>query len=92
MRNGDGIRQLLLYRVALDPGGPGEDDEVDVLAIVEGYVANVRCSQCGQVRTWIPGQESLERLIKQARRARGHGERCPDCGCTEGHRAECALG
>lgn len=67
IRNGSGIRRLLLYRQAL-----GENDttpgEVDVIAVVEGYVADVRCSLCGAVRTWVPGQEAMERLLEMARR------------------------
>jgi hypothetical protein len=67
-RNGSGVRRLLLYRVAVDPGpqvppsprpspceGEGGMAEVDVLAVVEGYVADVRCSVCGRVRSWFPG-------------------------------------
>lgn len=71
VRNGSGIRQLLLYRAAMDPvphpspvsGETGEGSEIDVMAVVEGYAADVRCSVCGAVRTWIPGQEALERLL-----------------------------
>lgn len=55
-RNGSGIRMLLLYRQAVDVEG-AEPEEVDVMAVVEGYVANVRCSICGAPRTWVPGQE-----------------------------------
>lgn len=72
VRNGSGIRQLLLYRQALE-GEKGEpvarpyevDGDIDVMAVVEGYVADVRCSICGRIRTWVPGQESIERLLKQ---------------------------
>lgn len=63
VRNGSGVRQLLLYRQAAS-----EEGEVDVLAVVEGYVADVRCSLCGEVRTWVPGQEAMERLLEMARR------------------------
>jgi len=38
--------------------------EVDVMAVVEGWVADVRCSICGEMRTWVPGQEAMERLLK----------------------------
>ncbi len=71
-RNGSGVRQLLLYRQAVDLDAE-EMAEVDVIAVVEGYVMDVRCSICGQTRTWIPGQESLDRLIQQARRSRSPG-------------------
>ncbi len=78
VRNGSGVRQLLLYREAIaahpDPGGM---DEVDVMAMVEGYVADVRCSICGRVRTWVPGQEAMERLMESAARMRD-GQRSQD--------------
>ena len=75
-RNGSGVRQLLLLREAMEEGGEGghvgppvqeavEEDEVDVMAVVEGYVADVRCSICGRVRTWVPGEEALRRMLRQ---------------------------
>ncbi len=63
VRNGNGVRHLLLYRQAAS-----EEGEVDVLAVVEGYVADVRCSVCGEVRTWVPGQEAMARLLEMAGR------------------------
>lgn len=68
-RNGKGIRQLMLYRLAVDLGAE-QPEEVDVMAIVEGYVTDVKCSICGFTRTWMPGQEALARLLKQAERSR----------------------
>ncbi len=67
VRNGSGVRQLALYREAinLDPFPGGEEGEVDVMAVVEGYVADVRCSICGCPRTWVPGQESQRRLLRK---------------------------
>ena len=65
-RNGSGIRQLLLYRNAIDE--KEMLDEVDVMAIVEGYVANVRCSICGQTRTWVPGEEALRALLERTKK------------------------
>lgn len=65
-RNGSGVRQLLLYREAVGD----EMAEVDVMAVVEGYVADVRCSVCGRVRTWVPGEEALARLLEQVRKNR----------------------
>lgn len=64
-RNGRGIRKLLLYREALDEGQAQGLPELDVIAVVEGYVADVRCSICGAVRTWVPGQEAIDRLVAQ---------------------------
>jgi hypothetical protein len=46
----------------------GEGGEVDVMAVVEGYVADVRCSVCGRVRTWVPGQEAVRKMLRQAER------------------------
>ena len=28
--------------------------QVDVVAVVDGWVVDVRCSICGRVRTWVP--------------------------------------
>jgi hypothetical protein len=69
-RNGSNIRKLLLYRNAIDPA-EAEPVEVDVMGLVEGYVADVKCSICGSVRTWVPGQEAMDRLVEMVLRARG---------------------
>ena len=61
-RNGSGIRQLILYREAVDLEAD-EVEEVDVIAIVEGHVMDVRCSICGSSRTWVPGQEAVAKAI-----------------------------
>ena len=68
-------RQLLLYRqaVALTPspspnnGRGDEEEEIEVMAVIEGYVMDVRCSICGAVRTWFPGEERLRRVIEMRR-------------------------
>lgn len=65
VRNGSGIRQLLLYRKAV---GECDPEEVEVIATVEGFVADVKCSICDCIRSWYPGQESLERMIRQLRK------------------------
>lgn len=71
-RNGRGIRQLWLYRQAVDLEAADEERaEVDVMAIVEGLALDVRCSICGQVRTWVPGEEAIRRLIESRRRSDG---------------------
>lgn len=70
VRNGSGIRQLLLYREAIETTARRDMGEVDVMAIVEGYVADVRCSICGRVRTWVPGEEAMERLLETVRTMR----------------------
>ena len=65
-RNGSGIRQLLLYRQAVDlmtDDGRLTTDEVDVMAAVSGLVMDVRCSVCGGLRTWVPGEEQLREML-----------------------------
>lgn len=68
-RSSGGIRQLLLYRHAVDLDHEPVE-EVDVMAVVEGQVFDVRCSICGCIRTWYPGQEALEHLLRQVQRNR----------------------
>ncbi len=92
VRNGSGVRQLLLYRHAIPrPSstlfGEGEyptpdssrksenafeeeEVEVEVMAMVEGYVADVRCDLCGEVRTWVPGEEVLRQLLDRVMASR----------------------
>jgi len=76
VRNNSGVRQLLLYRKAvnLTPRPPSRSgkgvDEVDVMAIVEGHVMDVRCSICECLRTWVPGEEALRKLLERARAMR----------------------
>ncbi len=65
LRNGSGVRQLLLYRHAVSNKNK---QEVDVMAIVEGYVANVKCDLCERVRTWVPGEEAIQKLLEHERR------------------------
>lgn len=61
-RNGSGITQLSLYRQAVDFDA-SDPAEVDVIAVVEGMVLDVRCSICGRMRTWVPGAEALRKLL-----------------------------
>jgi len=92
VRDGSGVRQLLLYRHAvyshpsplsrkeranatfvgtsspqkardLRPKGGGDD--VEVMAVVEGYVCDVRCDICGRMRTWVPGEEAIKKLLER---------------------------
>jgi len=60
---GNGIQQLLLYRQAVD-FEKGEPEEVDVMAVVEGTVMEIRCSICDEVRTWVTGQVAMEKLLE----------------------------
>lgn len=39
--------------------------EVDVIAVVDGAMMDVRCSICGQVRTWAPSPETMRRMIRK---------------------------
>lgn len=64
-RNGSGVHQLLLYREVVDTSQE-EVADVDVIAVIEGYAADVRCSYCGGTRTWVPGKEAITRLLKGA--------------------------
>lgn len=64
-RNGSGVHQLLLYREVVDTSQE-EVADVDVIAVIEGYAADVRCSYCGAARTWVPGKEAITRLLKGA--------------------------
>ena len=93
VRNANGIRQMMLYREAVNLDGvalhstlamtdnmtEGKGvasqrtlamtvEEVDVIAVVEGHVMDVRCSICGRMRTWVPGEEALRRLMERAGR------------------------
>lgn len=64
VRNGSGIRQLLLYRQAVELAPDPAPADVDVMAVVEGQVMDVKCSICGRLRTWVPGEEQLRKLMK----------------------------
>jgi hypothetical protein len=65
VRNGSGIRQLLLYRKAVELTAGAKLEESEVIAIVEGYVSDVRCDLCGRMRTWVPGKEALCQLVER---------------------------
>lgn len=61
-RNGRGIRQLLLYRRAVDLGAE-RPEEVEVMGYLEGTMERIRCSCCGEVRTWEMGREAVEKVV-----------------------------
>lgn len=61
-KNGRGLNQLLLYRRAV--AAEGSPAEVDVMAVVQGSVVDIRCDICGDLRTWVPGQAEYERLMR----------------------------
>lgn len=55
-RTGRGVARLLVYRQAVDVADDvGEAPEV--MAVVEGQVFDIRCSVCGDVRTWWDKKE-----------------------------------
>lgn len=63
-RNGRKIPQLMLYRHSIDVNGE-RPEELDVIAVIEGFVVDMRCSVpgCGALRTWVPGEAALNRLL-----------------------------
>lgn len=65
-RDGRGVRRLLLYREAISyqPSDINHEN-LDVIAVIEGYVSDVKCSICGAIRTWIPGEEAIKILLKR---------------------------
>jgi hypothetical protein len=65
MRNGSGVRELILYRHAIDPDKPRQ---VEVMGRLSGYMADIRCSVCGAMRTWVPGEESMKGLVERVKR------------------------
>lgn len=69
---GSKVQQLLLYRNAIDMSDEHPDD-VDVIAVIEGYVVDVRCNVpgCDAMRTWVPGEAALKRLLDSMRKRRG---------------------
>lgn len=79
-RNGSGVGVLLLFREAVEEGktcgvlgnpeGLAETGEFEVMAVIQGYAADVRCSICGRMRTWVPGEEGLRRLLEAAGKGR----------------------
>jgi hypothetical protein len=64
-RSAAGIRQLMVFRRAIDAADLG--DAPDVMAVAEGMVMDVRCDLCGEMRTWVPGQEAIDRLMARYR-------------------------
>lgn len=49
---GQRVSRLLLFREAVDLSANGDMAEVDVMAVVEGTVLDVKCSCCGAFRPW----------------------------------------
>ena len=59
------VTRLVLFRQAIDVSLDGQMEEVDVLANVEGTTLDVRCSACGETRSWYIGEEGMERLLRK---------------------------
>ena len=66
-KSGRGLSQLLLYRqaVSFENCTPAE---VDVMAVIEGNVMDICCGICGEVKTWVPGEAALEKLLAHYRK------------------------
>jgi hypothetical protein len=64
-RSGSKVQRMLLYRVAISDQQESGVDEVEVMAVLEGLVMDVRCSICGGIRTWRPGAEKTKPQITQ---------------------------
>ncbi len=62
---GHGRHVLYLFREAIDPTADAPAEQ-DVMAVVEGYVADVRCSVCGALRTWTPGDVQMEKILDRS--------------------------
>ena len=81
-KNSSGVTELLLYREALgpsvdpSPNSASLEKEVEVMAVVQGYVADVKCSACGAIRTWMPDEELARRMVRKwLERRRKHEDR-----------------
>ncbi len=63
-RDGNRIRQLLVYRHAVDLSAE-QPEEVEVLGYLEGTMMNIRCdvAGCGAVRTWEIAREAIEKAV-----------------------------
>lgn len=65
---GHGESSLLLFRNSVGEGG----EDLEVAAVFDGLgTVTASCSICGGKRTWVPGEEAIERLM--ARRAKMWG-------------------
>lgn len=59
------VSRLMLFRQAVDLSV--EAGDVDVMAVVEGTTLDVRCSVCGEARTWWMGADAMERLVEKCK-------------------------
>lgn len=61
------VTRLLLFRQAVDRDA-AIPESVDVCAVIEGTTHDIRCSVCGDVRSWFIGEDALQTLIGKVRR------------------------
>ena len=71
-QNDDNVGQLYLYRNAIDLEAATDEEigGVDVIAVIE-YAEVVLCGVCGILRTWLPGEASLAKILRIIRQNRG---------------------
>lgn len=63
-RDASGIQTLMLYRQAVDLKQE-ELNEVDILSVAKVDKQMVKCSICGDVRKWLPGEKAKEKVIER---------------------------
>lgn len=68
-QDGSTVQHLLLYREAMDMAPGADQVDVDVIAVISS-ATNIRCSVCGDIRTWYLDPEYLRRLLKKQRGGR----------------------
>jgi hypothetical protein len=57
--------RLMLYRHAVDDES-SRPEGVDVMGLIESGI-DLRCDICGEMRTWAPSKEALERFAEGAK-------------------------
>lgn len=64
-RDGSGVRKLWLFEHAFREILP--DDEAYAIAVIEGK-ADIYCTICGgNLRMWVPGEESIKALLERVK-------------------------
>lgn len=63
------ITRLWLFREAVEGLSSSYIGDLDkeVIAKVQGTAEDIRCSCCGEVRTWWIGEAALERIVGKSR-------------------------
>lgn len=65
--DGRGLKELWVYQNAVDHTQAGGGDLPEVIVCTDS-ASKVKCTICGEVRAWIPGEAELERIIQRKRR------------------------